>query len=89
MSFELFTEKKIRRKKMEFVRLEVGSWSGTGSVIPETDPRIRIRIQMKRIRNTGLNVFFGYVNTGKRKKMMKRTFMIILPLDSKFNTIKI
>ena len=51
---------------MEFVRFKVGSRSGTGpgSVIPEADPRIRIRIKMKRIRNTVylINIFLlGWV----------------------------
>ena len=49
--------KKIRRKKLEFAQYLVGS----GSVIPEVDPqiliRIRIRIKMNLIRNT---VFLDY-----------------------------
>ena len=50
-----FYRKKIIRKKLEFARFLVGSGSGTGpgSVIPEADPRFRIRIEMNRIRNTG------------------------------------
>ena len=47
---------KLRRKKLEFVRFKVGSGSrtgsGSGSIIPEMDPRFRIRIKMKRIQNT-------------------------------------
>ena len=47
--------KKITRKKLEFAQYLVGS----GSVIPEADPqiRIRIRIKMNLIRNT---VFLDY-----------------------------
>ena len=53
MSFKPYTEKisfkpyteKLRRKKLEFVRFQVGSGSvsrtgpGSGSIIPETDPQ--------------------------------------------------
>ena len=50
MSFKPYTEK-LRRKKLEFGRFQVGS----GSIIPEADPRIQIRIRIKMIgiRNTG------------------------------------
>ena len=36
--------------QLEFVLITIGF----GSVLPEVDPRIRIRIKMKRIRNTDL-----------------------------------
>ena len=43
----------IYRKKLRKTNWNLfGSGSRTGSVIPEADPRIRIRIKMKRIRNT-------------------------------------
>ena len=60
MSFIPCTEKKLRRKQLEFVRFYAGSETGPGSVIPEADPRIRIRIKMKRIRNAG-----SYAHKGK------------------------
>ena len=57
MSFKLI-QKKLGRKKLEFVRsgsgsrTGPGSGSGSGSIIPEADPQIRIRIKMIRIQNT-------------------------------------
>ena len=47
-SFIPFTEKERKKK-----------WNWVGSVFPEADPRIliRIHIKMKRIRNTELNTF--------------------------------
>ena len=51
MSF-IHLQKKIKKNELKIFRFLVGSGSRTGSVIPETDPRIRIRINMKRIRNT-------------------------------------
>ena len=54
MSFKPYTEK-IKKKKIGICS---GSGSRTGpgsrSIIPEADPRIRIRIKMIRIRNTEL-----------------------------------
>ena len=48
MSFIPSTEIKINKNnKFEFVL----SGTGPGSVFPEADPRIRIHIKMKRIRN--------------------------------------
>ena len=47
MSFKPYTEK-IKKKKIGICSILVGS----GSIIPEADPRIRIRIKMIRIRNT-------------------------------------
>ena len=64
---------------MEFA----GTGPGSGSIIPEADPRIRIRIKMKRIRNTVENTslldysfltlytfpaFFAHVNQQQNNK---------------------
>ena len=53
MSFKPYTEK-IKKKQIGICsdRVGSGSRSRTGSIIPEADPRIRIRIKMIRIRNT-------------------------------------
>ena len=51
MSFKPYTEK---------IKKKIGICSGSGSIIPEADPRIRIRIKMIRIRNTGPFTQFLY-----------------------------
>ena len=53
MRFKPYTEK-LRRKKLEFVRIRIHTGPGSGYIIPEADLRIRIRIKMIRIRNTGI-----------------------------------
>ena len=52
-------QKKFRKNKLELVRFQVGSGSRTGSgfVIPDADPQIRIRIKIKQIRNTAFNQY--------------------------------
>ena len=50
MSFKPYTEK-INKKKIGICS-ESRTGPGYGSIIPEADPRIRIRIKMIRIRNT-------------------------------------
>ena len=63
MSYNLY--RKNSEKKLEFIRFQVVSVSrngpGSGSIIPEADPPIRIRIKMKRIQNTALQIQYNYV----------------------------
>ena len=74
MSIKPYTEK-IKKKKFEFVRVGSGSRTGPGSIIPEADPRIRIRLKMIRIRNTEkyriiFNLNFVFLPKGiKRAKL--------------------
>ena len=58
MSLIHVTEK--NREEKNWSLLGSGTGPGTGSLIPEADPRIRIRIriEMKRIRNTDLSQYF-------------------------------
>ena len=52
MSFKPYTEK-IKKKNWNLFGSRSRTGPGSWSIIPEADPRIRIRIKMKRIRNTG------------------------------------
>ena len=50
MSFKPYTEKINKKKKWNLVGSGSRTRPGSGSIIPEADPRIRIRIKMIRIR---------------------------------------
>ena len=79
MSFKPYTEK---RKKLEFVRFWVGSVSrtrpGSGSIIQEADPRIRIRIRIKWYGSETL--FKNNTNKLKKYRFLRKTIHI----DRKF-----
>ena len=53
------TASRVRRirhsTRKDTVDISIPIGPGRGSIIPEADPRIRIRIKIKRIRNTGYN----------------------------------
>ena len=66
---------------MSFIHLQIfffqvgsgvgsGSRTGSGSVISEADPQIRFRIKMKRIRNTGINIYESII-------VIKISFLVI------------
>ena len=58
--YEFYT---LNRKKLEFVGV------GPGSIIPKADPRIQIRIKMKRIRNT-VRYLLSFIKSFKSSKFL-------------------